>query len=453
MRASGVGSAARETARREPASFAGIAMLAALALGFWPVLRWFVLRLNDGSDEPYGIGALAAAVFLCWKQRRFQSFTPARGWTLVLLLVANTALPASTPPLVRAFLAVAGIIALVWKGGGSLGLAGLFLLGLPVLATAQFYGGYILRVLAAEGAGILIGILGTPAFVAGTILEWHGELVAVDPPCSGLRMLWAGGCLVCFLSARSRLSSLNTILCCGACTAILICANAFRAAALFYKETGLLSLPDSFHEGIGLLAFALSCGAIVWIVPRFSPQAAPAPCPKQRSSISSAMAVCLFGVTIASAFRPFTSKVVEPRDEFPEAWPSTFENTTLVEIAPHESGAVFLKTFPGAVKIFRCGEDTIIVRYIAQPTRKLHASVECFRAAGWSVSRQGLVTHDDGSLWASAEAYRNGRHLRLEERIIGTGSGSWTDPSAWFWDAAVRGAEGPWWAFTRIREY
>src|SRR5690606_26721067 len=113
--------------------------------------------------------------------------------------------------------------------------------------------------------------------------------------------------------------------------------------------------------------------------------------------------------------------VVEPQDQLPAAWPSTFDNAALVEMPPHESDTTFLKAFPGAVKIFRCGDDILIVRYIAQPTRKLHASVECFRAAGWSVSRQGLAQCKDGTVWARADVYRNGRHFQLEERITGAG--------------------------------
>lgn len=42
----------------------------ALAGACRPVLRWYVARMNDGSDEPWGLAALAAAAFFC----------PRKGW-------------------------------------------------------------------------------------------------------------------------------------------------------------------------------------------------------------------------------------------------------------------------------------------------------------------------------------------------------------------------------------
>jgi len=46
------------------------AVVTALALAGWPVARWYVARVSDGSDEPWGLAALAVAMV----------FAPRTGW-------------------------------------------------------------------------------------------------------------------------------------------------------------------------------------------------------------------------------------------------------------------------------------------------------------------------------------------------------------------------------------
>jgi len=52
-------------------------------------------------------------------------------------------------------------------------------------------------------------------------------------------------------------------LCCLTLASVaVVLANALRAAALFYPEAGLLSLPSAAHETVGLAAFALVALAV-----------------------------------------------------------------------------------------------------------------------------------------------------------------------------------------------
>jgi hypothetical protein len=44
-------------------------------------------------------------------------------------------------------------------------------------------------------------------------------------------------------------------------------------------------------------------------------------------------------------------------------------------------------------------------------------------------------------------ATRNGRTMRVRERIYDDAGHNWTDVSAWYW-AALFGGDGPWWAVT-----
>lgn len=87
------------------------------------------------------------------------------------------------------------------------------------------------------------------------------------------------------------------------------------------------------------------------------------------------------------------------------------------------------------------------MRWVAAPTRKLHAASDCFKGSGYRVKSLPLETLD-GMTWGSFSAERGTQRLHVRE-VITDGSGNrWTDVSAWYW-AAVRGeTQAPWWAIT-----
>ena len=64
------------------------------------------------------------------------------------------------------------------------------MLSLPVVASLQFYAGYPMRLAAAEGAVRLLELGGIVVARNGVSIEVGGMAIAVDPACSGIRMLW-----------------------------------------------------------------------------------------------------------------------------------------------------------------------------------------------------------------------------------------------------------------------
>src|SRR5690606_31711754 len=119
------------------------------------------------------------------------------GLLLVLGLVAAYAAGYHfLPPLVRAGLAALalGLALSRWRFGVWLhpGVTGLLLLSLPVVPTLQFYLGYPMRWLVAALASAMLRLAGYAVRPEGACLDWAGKLVALDAPCSGVRMLWAG---------------------------------------------------------------------------------------------------------------------------------------------------------------------------------------------------------------------------------------------------------------------
>lgn len=253
-------------------AFVVIATCAALH----PVFRWIALRAIDGSDEPWGIAALAAAAIAVIMRRSGASDgdhvagpTGAERPSLVGPSLWLTAYVAGYPwltPLPRgilAMIALALLLSRLYLGARlNLGLLGLLLLGLPLIASAQFYLGYPLRLLVAQCTAGLLRLSGFGVDVAGVGLELGERMIMVDAPCSGIKMLWVGAFAASLLAVLGRMSARATLVFMLGAAVSLFLANVLRAAALFFVELELMALPAWTHEGVGLLMFAVALAAI-----------------------------------------------------------------------------------------------------------------------------------------------------------------------------------------------
>lgn len=122
-----------------------IGILIALMTAAWPVWVWYVRRMCDGSDEPWGIVALLTlAVIVAHKEitGRF-SQGPYNLRIVGLTLVLYAAVFGFVSPLPRAILAMTAIAIVVsrlyFHCAFNPGVWGLSMLSLPLLATLQFY--------------------------------------------------------------------------------------------------------------------------------------------------------------------------------------------------------------------------------------------------------------------------------------------------------------------------
>jgi exosortase len=259
-------------------------LLAVELLAFWPVWRWHIHRLNDQSDEAWGIAALVTAVaFAFWHKRESGSDVARSAFPapLRLMLPATLLLCYSLSyhflsPLPRAAIAVTTIAATVsaMRFGRRLhlGVWGLLLLALPVVASLQFYLGFPMRAVVAKLAAPMLQINGFAVVAEGASLNWNGDPILIDAPCSGVKMLWTGFYLTCALACYYKLNAKRTALACAAALAAIIIGNTFRAAALFYVESGAANFPppDWTHEGVGVVVFAATAIAIAWTTHRMA---------------------------------------------------------------------------------------------------------------------------------------------------------------------------------------
>jgi len=291
-------------------------LLAVELLALWPVWRWYVHRLTDQSDEAWGIVALVTAALFVFLRRPegdpdadgskqameegqepriFTDAADQRGLPVTILrirlnpwfppsqsrrrltlpatlLLCYSALYHFLAPLPRAAIAVTAIAATVssMRFGRRLhlGVWGLLLLALPVVASLQFYLGFPMRAVVAKLAAPMLQINGFAVTAVGASLNWNGDPILIDAPCSGVKMLWTGFYLTCALACYYKLNAKRTALACAAAFAAIIIGNTFRAAALFYVESGAanLRLPDWMHEGVGVVVFAATAITIAWMV-------------------------------------------------------------------------------------------------------------------------------------------------------------------------------------------
>ena len=417
-----------------------------LLVAFWPVWIWYGERTTDGSDEPYGILALVAGFWLVWRDRSLLHFSERNCFVAGGLLVGYAAAAPFLPDLVSAIVAV-GILALAsgsWRKNPGIWIV--FALSLPMIASLQFYLGYPLRWIAASGAEVILQTAGMEVGRSGTNLLWKGNTVGVDPPCSGVEMLWTGLFLVAFFSAyrKYQIGRCSLIMAAGAVA--IVVANCLRVTLLFVKESGLLNLPEWTHDGIGILLFV----ALVLLAEKcFSAQSGRATTTAPRESPTSPPGLPLSFVIVAAlgvAVLPFVPNseagVKMEHTPFP-GWPERWEGKYLEQLPLSEAEASFAENFPGKIGVFSNGPDKIILRWVTRPTRKLHSSADCLRASGYTIEEERA---------GAFVAWNEDAVYRIEEKISNE-LRDWSGVSQWFWSASLSQAEGPWWASTMIRVY
>jgi hypothetical protein len=128
-------------------------------------------------------------------------------------------------------------------------------------------------------------------------------------------------------------------------------------------------------------------------------------------------------------------------------WPATFEGKTLTLLPLNEMEQGFASDFPGRIARFTDGEREVIIRWVTEPTRKLHPSSDCFQGLGYTVKPQAAHRDERGSLWARFAATKGDERLLVYEQIHSDSGETWTDVSAWYW-SALQHDSGSWWATT-----
>lgn len=427
-----------------------VPVVAWLMVALSPVIYWYGLRLDDGSDEPLGLLVLGLAGWLAWRDRAvFSPSGRARVGGAALVLGSALAIP-WLPPLLRAALGIGGI-AVFYGLHRRAGLLGLLWLSLPVAASLQFYLGYPLRLISAEGAVRMLELGGAHVVRTGLEIQIHGKSVGVDPACSGVRMLWHAAVAAMALAAFHRLSWRHSVIAGGLSIGLVVVANTLRACLLVLEEVGPWRGSGLIHAGVGLGCFAVVLGPLWWF-------AAPRARVAGRERVGGRVPpVARRLLAVAAVTAPLlawaTPQLPSPARTGESPTTFTFDGLTL-PLAPLPATAeerAFAKSFPGQLSSHEWGGRQVILREVLKATRRLHPSRDCLRAAGFETTEAITVVRPDGTRWARFTASRAGERRVVHERVVSLRDGTaWTDVTAWYWDALRRPLNGPWRAETVI---
>jgi exosortase/archaeosortase family protein len=251
-----------------PSYLSPLGWLALQAAALWPHGAWLARRVQDGSDEPLGLAALALLLMLLVARSHALRVSPHTGWLAagaLLTLAANAALLVA-PPLLCALLAALALAAalMAWlpARGPRAPLAGLVVLALPLISSLQYYGGYPLRVLTAQLSAGALQFAGIAAERAGTSMLVRGQLVIVDAPCSGVQMVWMAYFCACAVAALTALRDADFLKRLPAIGVLVLIGNVLRNSVLVALESRPQGLDADIHQAIGLAVLAAVCAAV-----------------------------------------------------------------------------------------------------------------------------------------------------------------------------------------------
>lgn len=131
-------------------------------------------------------------------------------------------------------------------------------------------------------------------------------------------------------------------------------------------------------------------------------------------------------------------------------WPTERDGLALRPLATTAVEQRFAAQFPGRIGRFASERGVFVLRDVTRPTRMLHPAADCYRGLGYRIEAARLERDGHARLWRCFEAARDGRRVRVCERIEGADGEAFTDASAWFWAASLGRSTGPWRAVTSV---
>lgn len=247
-----------------------MAFFALMAVAFWPVGVWYILRSAPLTDRVCGWFALLTALAFLFRRLSSRSTCPPPLLLCggLILVYAATFCLAPQPVSVLVAMLTISVALSKWRFGLLLhpAMTALLFLALPVAARLNFYIGYPLRVAVGSITVPLLQLAGVDVVRQGAVLDWRGQLIAIDAPCAGIKMLWAGAYLVSTLCCLYDVRPSRTVVAGLLTLFAIVLGNALRASTLFWVEHRLVDGPEWLHEAVGTVTFALTAVLIVGCV-------------------------------------------------------------------------------------------------------------------------------------------------------------------------------------------
>ncbi|CAN5457283.1 hypothetical protein BH10CYA1_BH10CYA1_27250 [soil metagenome] len=445
---------------------------------FWPVWQWYFERLTDPSDEPLGIVAVLTLLLLgAYKHQQTNAskvsnitslstsnFAVRLAIMAALLCIYCAVIPVA-PPIVSALIALAICAVLLHRTlpiSLNPGDFALVALSLPVVASLNYYLGYPMRILACQMAAVMLNIGGLAVNVQGTEILSNNSIVGIDPPCSGIKMLWVALYLSATCASLRELRTAQTLKLLAISLLAAIVANALRVSSLFYVESGIVQVSGVWHtvvhSGVGVAIFALSAAALVkvaYMLP--SDTEAKKPLTDVSTAIDTKankhlpIAIgCVSALFVVAASLPVALNHASDKvtDANFAGWPTQFEGQLLEPIKLADVTERFAKEFPGKIAVYTTGKSRVVYRWVPRPTLQLHPSSNCYKGSGYEIKWLPEYTDANNTKWTAFQASKGAEKLLVRERIFDQAGHNWTDVSSWYWAAVLKQSSSPWWAIS-----
>lgn len=140
------------------------------------------------------------------------------------------------------------------------------------------------------------------------------------------------------------------------------------------------------------------------------------------------------------------SKIHNESSTFP-GWPKTYEGQPLTSLPLSEKERYFQKDFPGKIARFHDGNKEIVVRWVEEPTRKLHPARDCFKGVGYTVEALDLKVSKQGVRMSCFLATKDSTVLQVCEYIEAMSGENWSDVSEWYWSVVFGSSSQGWMSY------
>lgn len=239
--------------------------LVVLLTACWDAWRLLAGRIEDGVSIATALLLLGGLGWRLWCMKTDARISVSLlGGSLALYALATW----TGPALLQIGAAVAAVAVTAWadeRPRVRLPAVGFAVLLLPILPTLDFLLAYPLRRISVLITAALLRMNGMAVGVEGVALEWHGQRLLFDEPCSGVKMLWAALLLASLIALAQGAGFWRYLRLLLLATVAAVAGNALRAASLFYLENGFVeSLRGPVaHEAIGVIAFLMLAAALL----------------------------------------------------------------------------------------------------------------------------------------------------------------------------------------------
>ena len=411
----------------------GLALLAVHPL-FWLIGTWF-----DPAYDSYGVwvAALTVALLLWSATSPLQTFNARRRLSGLGLLALTAVVRLLGQWLGINVLGAAALAVDVYAVGLLLNLdrrarplapgwlAVLFAFALPIERILQRCFGFALQQISAVGACAALG-LGAPVQCEGIQLQWQGQTVLVDLPCSGTRGLLLLLLLFVTLAALTRpplgRAGWGALLALAAATL----GNSLRivliAVGLVHREAlgGVDVFAEPWHSTIGLITLSLSTLPILLWARQGRSDAVPVSLPATADTKPLFSVKPLAGLAFLATCGGIVALPPQPLDVArPQPAPQLPGSIAVFAAQP---GALtpqerdYFTRYGGGAARAAYGPYGLLVVSTSAPLRHLHAPEECLAGAGHAVRYLGQTagpipsavyrsTDPQGQVWRVTVSY------------------------------------------------